>query len=450
MRYVHTGESTQTTPSITQQSPANVARCRGPFRALSVMLCAIVAFISHSQAASAEQVVRNVHCVDFVSTGDRIDMLVGKPIDDKGRTGFYYQRSTDGGESWSDPVRVDPANGESIAKHGRGHDARLAVNGDALTAIWTLKADGPMGSGPLATAWSTDGGATWHQGGSPSGVAPETGARFPAIVATTQAVHTVWIHAIGQRRSLHASASDDQGKTWSKPIVVDHVICACCWNTLRVDAKGNVFALYRNHDRSDMHMAVRDTNGQWRLKGAVGAFEWQFEGCPHVGGGLALSEDDADKPPELVATVWTGEPTVMGAYVTLSRDRGDTWSKPAPLVDMGMWKGQRTDTAASGKSALVVYDNVEGNVNRVLARVVDNDGTLRPTFPLSDARHDATHPRVVATAKGWLVGWTQRSDNGESLDLILKHVDLVATPLTHRVETSGTLTADIEAPTFSP
>jgi len=411
--------------------PGPLADGRGSFCAILAALCALLACVGFVDAADAQQVFGDVQCVDMVSTADRVDMLVGKPVDDAGNCGFFHQQSNDGGATWSDAVRVDPVDGEPIAKHGRGHDARLAVDGDALTVVWTLNADGPMGSGPLATAYSTDGGKSWRQGASPSGDASATGARFPAIVASGDAVHVVWIHAVGRERALRASTSTDHGRTWSQPTVVDPVICACCWNTLRVDANGKVYALYRNHDRSDMHLAVRDVDGQWQLKGAVGAFEWQFEGCPHVGGGLSIVPGKGDAPPTLVATVWTGEPSAMGAYVTQSADGASTWTRPAPLVDQGMWKGQRTDVATSAGHTLMAFDNVEQNHSRVFVRTLRADGSMGPTIALSDAGRSATHPRVIATTDGWLIAWTQTSDDGQSLDLVLHTMTAASTKQSH-------------------
>lgn len=44
-----------------------------------------------------------------------------------------------------------------------------------------------------------------------------------------------------------------------------------------------------------------DQGASWQPVGMVGDFWWRFEGCPHIGGGLAQAGDE-----QLNAVVWTG------------------------------------------------------------------------------------------------------------------------------------------------
>ena len=71
--------------------------------------------------------------------------------------------------------------------------------------------------------------------------------------------------------------------------MVDPSSCACCWNKMIAPQPGQVHVLYRDHGVRDMALAsTRDTGEHWELKSPVGEFNWEFQGCPHVGGGIAV------------------------------------------------------------------------------------------------------------------------------------------------------------------
>jgi hypothetical protein len=72
-----------------------------------------------------------------------------------------------------------------------------------------------------------------------------------------------------------------------------------------------------------------DGGTTWERKDYVGAFGWDFVGCPHVGAGLVTTE----KNQTLHAAVWTGQEAVTGVYYLVSDDGGRHWSSPHRLGD---------------------------------------------------------------------------------------------------------------------
>ncbi len=82
---------------------------------------------------------------------------------------LLHTLSRDGGASWSQPVRVDEGSMPAHVPY-RGVDPQLAAAGDNVVAVWTTAGEDVYGygTGPLATAFSVDGGETWSPGANPA------------------------------------------------------------------------------------------------------------------------------------------------------------------------------------------------------------------------------------------------------------------------------------------
>lgn len=384
----------------------------------------------------------DVVACDVAASAGSLHLLLGK------RTGagtkdftLAYTRSNDRGATWSLPVPI-PTGHAPAAKMHRGDDPRIAAIGDRLMALWTARGDGPFGSGPLATALSDDGGRTWRPGPAPSAqpltagaIPPRTAAatdpapstpgkareatgpgyRFPAAAAAAAGFHVVWIHAAGDERSLrHAALPFDEAR-WSDPVVVDPHLCACCWNELHVQADGSLLTLYRDQRPSDMSLARSSDGGRtWLGAGRAGEFDWDFDGCPHVGGAVATVTGPRGDDDSLLATVWTGNAGSTGAYVLRGTRRG-TWSAPTPLGD-GDARGRNTDVAAipgTGTAAVVWDQPSPAGGQCVCVRVTPDAGqSWGPPLRLSVEGENASYPRVVSVNGSFVALWTRYSQDG--------------------------------------
>src|SRR6185503_6886022 len=134
--------------------------------------------------------------------------------------------------------------------------------------------------------------------------------------------------------------------------------------------------LYRDRDPRDMAVAVSEDGARsWERRGVAGAFGWKVEGCPHVGGGLAVlpssgaartsggapaSAARASSPTSnrgagetLHALVWTGAPGKVGLYDVASRDGGRHWAEPRELGGSGARHG---DLAVTGGRLVAAWD----------------------------------------------------------------------------------------------
>ena len=91
--------------------------------------------------------------------------------------------------------------------------------------------------------------------------------------------------------------------------------------------------LYRDMTPRNMSlMQSIDAGLTWKKVSTVGDFQWKFEGCPHIGGGL--TSVGTDKNFQLHSVVWTGAEEKSGLYYLASKNGGQSWSPPRKLGDM--------------------------------------------------------------------------------------------------------------------
>jgi hypothetical protein len=295
-----------------------------------------------------------------------------------------YRRSDDGGRTWSAPTRVD-AGRPAPYRFGAG-DARVAASGATALVVWSTKGTGPMGTGGLVVAKSTDTGKSWTTAASPSGDGVY-GRRFPALTAEGGVFTAAWLDRKSNAKVMAARTSDG-GETWSKPALLDDDVCECCWNAA-LSSGGKTRVLYRDKDPRDMAVSVTEDGGEsWRSR-PVSPFDWRFNGCPHVGGALAAIGG------ALYSLVWTGKDPEMGLYVAGGA------GAPRRLGGPGARHG---DLAASGARLAAVWDE-DGGV--WYATSVGGAGWSAPRR-LSGAKARAAHPRVVSTGDGFRAFWLEK------------------------------------------
>lgn len=349
----------------------------------------------HGPAGPAGEVL----ALDAASDGAVVDLLLALRTEDAAR--LVHRRSTDGGRSWG-PEREVTLGGKPLESPHRGMDPQIAADGDRLLAVWTAPGTSKWGSGPLATATSSDGGRTWMPGPVPNDDGTTEGHNYAEAIADGRgAFHLVWLDDRDGSRGLRAAASTDGGRTWSANRTVDGETCECCWNRLAAD--GDVVrVLYRDRgaDRDMIVAATADGGASWKRVGTAGDFDWEFEGCPHAGGGFTAGGG------RLAALVWTGAPGKTGLWTVTSADAGRTWSPPHR---MGTDRARHGDLAAAGTRLVAAWDQDR----RIHASHSDDGGaTWSDPEVLSEPGRTATHPLVVGTGDGALVLWTESPEGG--------------------------------------
>ncbi len=215
----------------------------------------------------------------------------------------YFVSSVDSGRSFSSPVKVAET-GALMLGHHRG--PRVAVTPGAIV-ISAIAASRPRAQDANLLAWrSTDGGKTWSAAHTLNEVAGSAAEGLHAMAAGGKApVFATWLDLRNRRTELYGARSADGGASWSKNVLVyqspDGHICECCHPSAAVDAKGNVYVMWRNWlgGARDMYLA-RSTDGGLTFAKAekLGEGTWPLNACPMDGGALAVD------PKGAIASIW--------------------------------------------------------------------------------------------------------------------------------------------------
>ena len=355
---------------------------------------------------------------DIVSYDNRLHLLTGK--NKQGQKSLWYQYSTDGGNSWSAEIKI--LNDNIPAKMVRGNDAQIAAQGKNIVVTWTkFDKNSRFSAGAMLAARSSDGGQTWQYADTPPDW-KQGPHGYIDMTADNHAFHAVWLdsrngHAdVKASQGLHYARSTDGGLSWQTNNTLDKLTCSCCWNTLKTNAEGNAYVLYRDKQPSDLSIGVINKKQKWQRLNHVGAFNWQFEGCPHIGGGLDF-QTTAGKNRQH-AVVGTGHQQHLGIHYLYSDDAGNNWSAPKQLGDES---AIHADVAAHDNGRVVAVWDMMGEEGLAIftAESKDQGKNWSASKQISKTGLRATHPRIVKTEKGFLSLWTE--NNG--------HIQTIATKI---------------------
>lgn len=344
----------------------------------------------------------------YVEAGVIHALLAGKLGNEQG-SAVVYLNSGDNGANWSAPVWVyRKKNPPVISK--RGNDVQLAVYKNQIVAAWRVEDELP-GMGPMAIASSQDAGQSWTAVESPAiGDITHNQGYMDLVADGVGHFHLVWLddrEENGNTQGLRYVQSVDGGRSWSAETTLANKTCTCCWNKLAVADDQTLNVLFRGVEPRDMSLIQLSQDQAWSAPKAVGAFDWQFVGCPHEGGGLAVSGADYH------AVVWTGRDDRAGLYYLSSDDGGVSWQLP---VKMGEGFSRHGDVAVSGSADVaLVWDSMSVNGSAIMARrsAESSDG-WSDAVTLTRSGVFATHARVVAAGQGFQAFWTEKQASGIS------------------------------------
>jgi len=262
----------------------------------------------------------------------------------------YYLWSDDGGALWTNPVHV--ADGPSSSMPG--NDVRFAVKDLHQIIVWKDKGEFP-GWGRAQVAISTDAGLHWQPGENPAEKDISLNQGYFSLLADQNSFHLLWLDdrkESGHDHQLrHAKSSN--GLDWQEDTLVDNSVCTCCWLSAK-NVEGKVFALYRGTTPRDMQIASYETGSRdWEMMGRVGEFDWDFTGCPHQGGDLAVSEHNTTTI--FHSVVFTGHSEMLGLHYLTSLDQGESWQYKHPI---GNSSARYVDIDTLGGQAFIAWQEI--------------------------------------------------------------------------------------------
>ncbi|ORU92661.1 MAG: hypothetical protein A6F70_03375 [Cycloclasticus sp. symbiont of Bathymodiolus heckerae] len=349
--------------------------------------------------------IEGVFSLDMVVNKGRIHLLAGRQKADK--KSLWYRYSDDGGASWSVDSQVLKKDSLPV-RATRGNDAQIVAQGEIVVVTWTkFDPKTRFNSGPMLAARSVDGGQSWL----PASAPPDWNGGshgFIDMAVDDKFVHAVWLDSrkaegFKKQQGVRYSRSSDGGLSWDKNLTLDGHSCSCCWNKVVTDGS-SAYVLYRDKNPSDLSIGVVNEQQQWQYLNHVGSFNWMFDGCPHIGGGLDFQTVLGVK--RLHATVGTAHPKHLGVHYLYSNDSGKSWSD---IKTLGDESAIHSDIAAHEDGRVIAVWDMMGEVGLGNFYAESKDGgehwSVAKLLSTKGAR--ASHPRIVKTKNGFFAAWTE-------------------------------------------
>ena len=242
---------------------------------------------------------------------------------------IYFTHSTDSGRSFAALTTVASVPSLALGMH-RG--PRIAVSGGALVVTAIAGTAGKRQDGDLLAWRSDDGGRTWTGPVVINDVPAAAREGLHAMAARGPTIVTAWLDLRDKGTRLYSATSTDGGRTWAPDALVyespSGTICQCCHPSLAIAADGTVLAMFRNvvDGHRDFYLA-RATNGRFATAEKIGAGTWVFGSCPMDGGGLATNARGSHRH-----RVAARQDRVPGAARS-GGSQGGRWSQPRDRVD---------------------------------------------------------------------------------------------------------------------
>ncbi len=252
--------------------------------------------------------------------------------------------STDGGQSFHTPVSVGQLPTLAL---GMRRGPRIAATDRALIVTAIGGAQG-MGKDGDVMAWrSTDLGQTWSGPERVNDVIASAREGLHALASRPDGtVFCAWLDLRNGAMEVFGARSTDSGETWEPDVPVyrspDGAICPCCHPSVSFAPDGTLYVMWRNQLKGarDMYLA-RSRNGGQSFEPAekLGQKSWIIDLCPMDGGAIAAG------PRGAVSTSWMRAGQVFTAAPGRpERSLGpgaQIWTAPSPNGPISVWLERR-------------------------------------------------------------------------------------------------------------
>jgi BNR repeat-like domain len=299
---------------------------------------------------------------------------------------IYFAISEDFGKTFSEPVRIAEAAVVPLTRH-RGPRIVFAGGSIVVTAVAgkTLAggahAHGLPSDGDLVAWRSGDDGKTWSKGIVINDVpgAPTEG--LHALATDNKGrLFAAWLdHRGGHGTKLYGAQSRDGGETWSKNVLIyespDGSICECCHPSVAIESNGDIVTMWRNwlDGSRDMYLARSRDALHFSKPEKLGIGTWKLNACPMDGGGIAIAD---------------------GRIMTMWRREHDIFLDAAGSPENRIGTGVDSAIAAGANGVYAIWSTSTG-IQAIIP------GKSRPV----DLAPRGSFPAIAAAGRGALAAW---------------------------------------------
>jgi hypothetical protein len=375
--------------------------------------------------------------VSAASDGSTLVALAWAASSESTGTNIFAAVSSDAGNSFSAPVRVNAVEGQADVngeQPPRVTIERSPDSGSSIVVLWTAK--GREGTS-LLYARSTDRGRTFGPTTSmPSVDAPGNRGWESMAAAGNGEVYALWLDHRDTAQAMsghtHRHGADASAKTDGvaraqrsqlfvsslngrlAPRAITRGVCYCCKTALTIDDDGTIYAAWRHVYPANMRDIAftrsRDGGNSFEEPVRISEDEWQLDGCPE--NGPALSVDASKRIHVLWPTlVRDGNHETLKLFHAFSSD-GRTFSPRAALPTSGPAYHPQLVIAADG-SLFAAWDEVQSGTRRVRVARGHSDGRGGFGFSAVSLGDDVagSYPALAALEKQAILAWATRTDD---------------------------------------
>jgi hypothetical protein len=351
----------------------------------------------------------------------------------------FVATSRDGGVAFGEPVRVNREPGEAYVSGELPPRVAIVPSSSGGTPEVVVAWSARLANTEIRLARSRDGGKTFAQPISLQAKdAPgDRGWHALALDRRGQA-HVVWLDhrglaedweapasgpapsnqkppdefaesmAMAARSGIYHRAADRPG---AEERLLATSVCYCCKTALAAGPNETLYAAWRHvypGSIRDIAFAASSDGGRtFRAPGRVSKDNWQLDGCPDDGPGIAVGSDGG------IHVVW---PTVIdgtepqGAIFYARSADGHSFGPRIRVPTLGSPRPTHPVVALDGRGrAVIAWDEMQGSSRKVIARTVALDAQGRPTFgppAVLGVGASASYPALALTARGVVVAWS--------------------------------------------
>lgn len=336
----------------------------------------------------------------------------------------FVSASHDHGTTFAAPV-VLPAAAAVIDDNGEARPKLLALANGTLVAAYGVRVDKSYNAVTMISR-STDGGQSFSV---PMRLLDEVGQRFETLMAAPGGrLYVAWLDRRNQRaakaagREYHDTGvavawSDDGGISFGGKQILADYSCDCCRLAATLDRDGLPVYAWRHvfgKNLRDHVVAKLSADGASLPPHRVAEDEWAIDACPMHGPSVAVD------PAGAWHVAWyTAGKRRQGLFYARSEDGGASFSEPQGFGDPERLPS-RPQVLASGDRIWRAWKEFDGTTTTVLAQSSADQGRSWDAPHRIAATADASdHPLLVSDGGTPFLSWLTKAEGYRLLPLPL-------------------------------
>lgn len=347
----------------------------------------------------------------FIDAADGAFILSWTEPAGEGHALRFVELGEDG--SWGDPRTV--ITGDDWFVNWADFPSVVALSDAQLAAHWLQRSGPGTYAYDVMVSQSTDGGATWSDPVRPHGDGTQTEHGFVSLFAHGDALGAVWLDGRRYAGSGEEEPSNEMTLHFTTlsagepapELLIDERVCDCCQTAAAITSRGPVVA-YRDRTVDEIRdiSVVRLVDGAWTEPVPVHADGWHITGCP-------VNGPQADADGERVAIAWyTQAQDTARVLLAFSEDAGATFAPPV-RVDEGAPLGRVDVLLLDDGRALLIWLERAGEAAEVRGRLVMPDGEFGDSRVLGTAAtsRNSGFPRMARSGNSVVLVWNRTGDD---------------------------------------